>query len=89
MLPPQDKDSYISDVSVKSSCEKITGMIYKSDQNWSLWIGGQKYTSSHIKGNSFQIEGVTNQEIKIAFEKNIKSFSLYDSFDIVTGELCD
>ena len=89
MLPPEEKDAYIPDMQVKSSCQKITGMIYRSNQSWSLWIGGEKYTPTHTKSNFFKIESVTSQEIKIVLQGSLKSFSLHDSFDVRTGELCD
>lgn len=89
MLPPQEKEAYVPDVHIKSSCQKITGMIYTSNQSWSLWIGGEKYTPSHTKNNFFKIESVTSQEIKIALQGVSKSFSLHDSFDVKTGKLCE
>ncbi len=89
MLPPQEKDVYMQDFQTKSSCQKITGMIYQSSQSWCLWIGDEKYNQNHKRNDFFQIESVTNQEIKISFQTSLKSFSLHDSFDIKTGKLCD
>lgn len=88
MLPVHEKELQKPDSYVNSSCQKITGMIYQSVDNWCLWIGSQKYTPLAKNSNFFKIESVTGQKIKITFGENSKSFFLHDSFDVKTGDLC-
>jgi hypothetical protein len=89
MLTPQEQSIVVHQKATKETCQKITGIIFQSPQNWSLWIDGEKFTPARNKSDSFEIQNISSEYVSLKFSKEIKKFSIHDSFDVIYGTLCE
>lgn len=94
MLTPDEQSLLVPKnqeiVMERSRCITLQGMLYQNPESWSIWIEGEKLTSKNRKSKThgFEVHAISNGHIELQIEDEIKSFSIHDSFNPMTGVSC-